>query len=141
LPALAYLAIIPLDMALGPDRQPMPNFASVILALRCLASGFIVTSLLWASALAAILDRQMFRAAAYLGVAAVCSLVGIIHSPLTPAVIGWPWDVYAMLEKASHAPDILCQSPYHWAGGYLLAAGLVIAIGWTMAGVEKAEAG
>ena len=93
LPALAYMAMIPLDIALGPDRQPYA--ASMILALRCLASGFIVTSLLWASALAAVLDRQMFRAAAYLGVAAVCSLVGVIHSPLTPAVIGWPWDVYA----------------------------------------------
>ncbi len=59
LPALAYLAMIPLDMALGPDRQPMPYAAAAILALRCLANGFIVTSLLWASALAAALDRQM----------------------------------------------------------------------------------
>ena len=75
----------------------------MILALRCLASGFIVTSLLWASALAAMLDRQMFRAAAYLGVAAVCSLVGMIHSPLTPAVIGWPWDVYA--RRMPQTPD------------------------------------
>jgi AGZA family xanthine/uracil permease-like MFS transporter len=125
LPALAYLATIPLDMALG-DRQP--DAASKILALRCLANGFIITSLLWASTLAAILDRQMFRAAAYLGVAGICSLVGVIHSPLTPAVIGWPWDVYAKLPQS---PEVLCQSPYHWAGGYLLAAILVMGIGWT----------
>ena len=92
LPALAYMALIPLDMALGPERQPLDYAVPLILALRCLASGFILTSLLWASALAAVLDRQMFRAAAYLGVAAVCSLVGIIHSPLAPAVIGWPWE-------------------------------------------------
>ena len=100
----------------------------MILALRCLASGFIVTSLLWASALAAVLDRQMFRAAAYLGVAAVCSLVGVIHSPLTPAVIGWPWEVLAQMPQK---PEMLCQSPYHWAGGYVLAAAVVMLIGWT----------
>jgi AGZA family xanthine/uracil permease-like MFS transporter len=125
LPALACLATIPLDMALG-TREP--DAASKILTLRCLSNGFIITSLLWASALAAILDRQMFRAAAYLGVAAICSLVGVIHSPLTPAVIGWPWDVYARMPQTA---DVLCQSPYHWAGGYLLAAVVVMVIGWT----------
>ncbi len=114
----------------------------MILALRCLASGFIVTSLLWASALAEVLDRHMFRAAAYLGVAAVGSFVGIIHSPLTPAVIGWPWDVYAtMVEKMPQTPEIqpqiLCQSPYHWAGGYLLAAAVLMLIGWTSPRVER----
>src|SRR5208283_1494785 len=91
----------------------------------------ILTSLLWASALAAVLDRQMFRAAAYLGVAAVCSLVGIIHSPLTPAVIGWPWEVCAAMSNGSPlSPNVLCQSPYHWAGGYLLATAVVLLIGW-----------
>jgi adenine/guanine/hypoxanthine permease len=142
LPALAYMALIPLDTAMGPLQKPMPYAASSILALRCLANGFIVTSLLWASALAAVLDRKMFRSAAYLGVAAVCSLVGIIHSPLTPAVIGWPWDVVAQLGQFSgqlpkeilelEMPKILSQSPYHWAGGYLLAAVMLIVIGCSM---------
>ena len=127
LPALAYMALIPLDIALGAERQPMPYAASMILALRCLASGFIVTSLLWASALAAVLDRQMFRSAGFLGAAAACSLVGVIHSPLSPAVIGWPWAVYAQMPRE---PEMLCQSPYHWAGGYVLAAAVVIVIGW-----------
>ncbi len=138
LPCLAYLAMIPLDMALGPERQPTPDSATKILALRCLASGFIVTSLLWASALAGVLDRRMFRAAAYLGVAAICSLVGIIHSPLAPAVIGWPWDVHArMRDVYGLMPEMLCQSPYHWAGGYLLAAGLLMLIGWTSASASS----
>ncbi len=129
LPALAYMALIPLDMALGPDRQPMPYAAAVILALRCLASGFIVTSLLWASALAAILDRKLVRAAVFLLVAAACSLVGVIHSPLVPAVIGWPWEVYATMSKASQVPEMLCQSPYHWTGGYLMAAAVLMLVG------------
>ena len=93
LPALAYMAMIPLDLALGAQRQPAPGTESAILALRCLGSGFIVTSLLWASSLAAALDWRMGLAAGFMAVAAACSLVGVIHSPLSPAVIGWPWDV------------------------------------------------
>ena len=84
LPALAYLAMIPMDQALA-GREPDFHAAVVVQSLRCLANGFIVTSLLWASALAALLDRRLLRAAAYLGVAAVCSLFGIIHSPLRPS--------------------------------------------------------
>ncbi len=126
LPALAYMATIPMELALGPDRQAVPYMADKMLALRCLAHGFIVTSLLWASCLSAILDRRMYRAALFLVVAAACSLVGIIHSPLSPEAIAWPWDVVA---KMPQSPDLICQSPYHWVGGYLLAAALLVVIG------------
>jgi adenine/guanine/hypoxanthine permease len=140
LPALAVLATIPLDIATRGNWPPFPVF----LALRCLSNGFIVTSLLWASALAAALDRHMYRAAAYLGAAAVCSLVGIIHSPLAPAVIGWPWDVYAQMRdvygQLPQSREMLCQSPYHWAGGYVLAAVTVVVIGWISPRGGKNEA-
>jgi AGZA family xanthine/uracil permease-like MFS transporter len=129
LPALAYMATIPMEMALGPDRQPVAYMAPTMLALRCLAHGFIVTSLLWASALSAILDRHMFRAALFLLVAAACSLVGVIHSPLSPEQIALPWTVVAAMTKVSSSPAYLCQSPYHWAGGYLLAAVLLVVLG------------
>ncbi len=125
LPALAYMATIPLDMAGGDQGKTMP----LILALRCLGNGFVVTSLLWASSLAAALDRRMVRAAGFLGIAALCSLVGVIHSPLVPAVIGWPWNIYAELTHFTGVtPQILCQSPYHWAGGYLLAAAALLGL-------------
>src|SRR5207237_3461508 len=55
LPALAYLTTIPLDMALH-GQAPHPDSLVAIQALRCLASGFIVTSLLWGAALAALLE-------------------------------------------------------------------------------------
>ena len=87
LPALAYLVLIALDMVL-PDGQPPAQAAVVVQSLRCLANGFIVTSLLWASALAAMLDKKLVRSAGYLGIAGLCSLFGIIHSPLRPAAIG-----------------------------------------------------
>jgi AGZA family xanthine/uracil permease-like MFS transporter len=92
-------------------------------SLRCLANGFIVTSLLWASALAAMLDGKLLRSAGYLAVAGVCSLLGIIHSPLRPAAIALPQHVLAQM---SQEPAIRCQSPYHWAAAYALAAALLI---------------
>ena len=55
LPALAYLALIPLDEA------SRPAGATVIQSLRCLANGFVVTSLLWASMLVALVDGQLLR--------------------------------------------------------------------------------
>jgi AGZA family xanthine/uracil permease-like MFS transporter len=131
LPALAYLALIPMDQALA-GRSPDGGAVVVVQSLRCLAGGFIVTSLLWASALAAILDGRLVRSAVYLGVAALCSLVGIIHSPLQPAVIAWPHEVFAQMQvlaqTAQNPAAILCQSPYHWAAAYGLAAVLLIAL-------------
>jgi AGZA family xanthine/uracil permease-like MFS transporter len=92
-------------------------------SLRCLANGFVVTSLLWASALASLLDAKLLRAAGCLGIAAICSLFGIIHSPLQPAAIALPGQVFALMPQNT---AIRCQSPYHWAAAYALAAGLLI---------------
>ena len=122
LPALAYLALIPLDQALA-GGPPAAHAAVAVQSLRCLASGFIVTSLLWASALAALLDGKLIRSAGYLGIAGVCSLFGIIHSPLQPAAIALPSQVLAQMPQD---PAIRCQSPYHWAAAYGLAALLLI---------------
>lgn len=124
LPALAYLALIPVDQILA-GRAPPEHVAVAVQSLRCLSSGFIVTSLLWASALAAILDGRLVRAAAYFGIAAACSLFGIIHSPLVPAAIALPHTVLAQMPDH---PAILCQSPYHWAGAYALAAILLVGL-------------
>lgn len=124
LPALAYLALIPLDIALG-GRPPAPYAVATVQTLRCLAGGFLVTSLLWASALAAMLDGRLAWSALYLAIAGACSLVGIIHSPLVPSVIALPQTVYAQLPDD---PAILCQSPYHWAAAYGLMAGLLLVL-------------
>ena len=60
LPALAYLVLIALDQVLPAVRRP-PTWPCVVQSLRCLANGFIVTSLLWASALAAHAGRKTGR--------------------------------------------------------------------------------
>ena len=127
LPALAYLVLIPLDQVLV-GNPPPAHLAVVTQSLRCLANGFVVTSLLWASALAAILDAKLLRAAGCLGIAAVCSLVGIIHSPLSTAMIALPQQVLPLLSSDT---AIRCQSPYHWAAAYGLAAAMLIALCFT----------
>jgi AGZA family xanthine/uracil permease-like MFS transporter len=131
LPALAYLALIPLSEVLG-DTALTGGRAVAVQSLRCLAGGFIVTGLLWASTLAAILDGKLARAAIYLGLAGLCSLFGVIHSPLPQAAIAWPHEVFAQMQVLAQTVErpatILCQSPYHWAAAYGLAAALLIVL-------------
>jgi AGZA family xanthine/uracil permease-like MFS transporter len=135
LPALAYLATLPLNAVLRGGPPPADE-AVHVQTLRCLANGFIVTSLLWGAALAALLDDRPVRSAAYLVLAAAFTLVGIIHSPLPGAPLKWPQEVWRTL-AAQGNPALLCQSPYHWAGAYLLAAGLIVGLGRIPARREK----
>jgi AGZA family xanthine/uracil permease-like MFS transporter len=96
--------------------------------LNCLANGFIVTSLLWGAALAALLDDRAHTAAIYLLVAAGFSVVGVIHSPFGAALIAWPWDVLAKLHETKQFEMARYQTPYHWAVVYVLMAVLVLAL-------------
>jgi AGZA family xanthine/uracil permease-like MFS transporter len=61
--------------------------------LRMLANGFIVTSLIWASALAALIDRRPWRAAAFFLAAACLTLFGIMHSPAPGGPMFLPWQI------------------------------------------------
>jgi AGZA family xanthine/uracil permease-like MFS transporter len=136
LPTLAYLAAIPMDQALA-GREPGANAVVVVQTLRCLASGFIVTSLLWAAALAALMDGRLRRSAAYLLFAGLCAFFGVIHSPLAASPIAWPWDVYAGMQPRQ--PAVLCQSPYHWAAAYVLSAGVLVGLSLFPVARDKAS--
>jgi AGZA family xanthine/uracil permease-like MFS transporter len=126
LPVLAYLVTLPLGRALG-GRPPDPRPETVVMVqtLYCLANGFIVTSLLWAASLAALLDGKYVRSAIYLGVCAVCSLFGIIHCPLPDAAINLPDRLLGAVQEPFKAA-VQYQTPYHWAAAYVLAAGLLL---------------
>jgi AGZA family xanthine/uracil permease-like MFS transporter len=123
-------------MALGQRAPASDSGAQVVLTLRCLANGFIVTSLLWGAALASLLDGRSGKAAIYFLVAAGCALFGIIHSPLASAPMGMPWHITAQLP-----PEAQLQSPYHWAAAYVLMAALVLGLGLMTGppGVNEAE--
>lgn len=102
--------------------------------LRMLANGFIVTSLLWASALAAIIDRRLSLAGTYMVIAAACSLFGVIHSPLPGGPLVVPWDMPPNLPHAAAG-----QTPIYMAAAYLATAALLFAWGWWLqfSGDEK----
>jgi AGZA family xanthine/uracil permease-like MFS transporter len=93
------------------------------LAIRMLAGGFIITSLLWASTLAAIIDRRLRAAGGFLAVAAVASLFGVIHSPLPGSAMFLPWNMPELPAAAAG------QTPVHLAIAYGLAAGLLLTWG------------
>jgi AGZA family xanthine/uracil permease-like MFS transporter len=60
-------------------------------ALLVVGNGFVVTALIWASALVAIIDRRLAPAAAVLALGGVATLFGVIHSPLASGAVFWPW--------------------------------------------------
>ncbi len=83
--------------------------------VRMLANGFILTSLLWASSLAAVIDRNLRRAAIYFIVAGLFSLIGLIHSPFPDSRAFLPWTL----------PNGQWEFPVRMACGYLISAALL----------------
>ncbi|MGH7174539.1 MAG: permease, partial [Gemmataceae bacterium] len=112
LPALAYLILIAVNQALG-MRDPEPPARLLVQTLRCLAGGFIITSLLWSAALAMLIDGRLVRAAFYFALAGVFALFGVIHSPLPSERIDWPSRVLEQLPP-TFREAITYQTPYHW---------------------------
>jgi AGZA family xanthine/uracil permease-like MFS transporter len=108
----------------GIIADPPQPLGKNLFTLHLLAGGFIVTSLLWASSLAAIIDRRFAAGATYFGIAAVCSLFGIIHSPLPGSPMVIPWDLPASLPASS-----LGQTPFYMASAYVVMGLIVLAFG------------
>jgi AGZA family xanthine/uracil permease-like MFS transporter len=92
LPALAFLALSFPNQMFGDAalRDAGINLASLqdsllqanLKTVGMLSSGFIITSLLWAWALAKIVDREVKEAAVVMALAGLLTAFGIIHSPL-----------------------------------------------------------
>jgi AGZA family xanthine/uracil permease-like MFS transporter len=133
LPAMAYLIKVPLEQVL---TAPPPFTLEMIQTLRCLAGGFIMTSLLWGAALAMMLDGKLRLAAAFFGVAAVCTFFGVIHSPLQSEQIGLPWDIFAALPP-EFQKAVQYQTPYHWTAAYGLVVLLLVAASFVPEREEK----
>jgi AGZA family xanthine/uracil permease-like MFS transporter len=81
----------------------------------------------WASALAALIDRRLSRAAAFFFVAAICTLFGVMHSPLPGSPLFLPWQ---LAEESQ-------RFVYQFALGYLLTAGMLMV--WGLLNKQPAE--
>jgi AGZA family xanthine/uracil permease-like MFS transporter len=145
-PVLAYLIVVAIEEMLGDAARPKPEGVVgptgyvLLQALRCLGNGFILTSLLWATALTALLDGKPRRAAVAMLIAAVCSLFGLIHSPLRGAPLAMPHEVWQQLATERSNLRLQYQSPFHWAAAYVLAAVVLLIDSLLPARAAKAEA-
>jgi len=132
-PALAYLAFLVMDRLFQAGGKSFGAYAADLQVwmqtITILAGGFIVTSLLWGTALARLIDGRMRAAAATFVVAAACAFFGVIHSPLASGPIVAPREARRRLEVQGRWEATAGQSPYHWAGGYLVVAAVLLALG------------
>ncbi len=122
LPALAKLLMITLGDFLPPVEM-QTNLK--VGALRILAGGFIVTSLMWAAALALIIDRRYRAAALFLGLLGIFTLFGFVHSPWDGDKL---YDPRLLLSEKMHEYRMQVMQI---AGGYLVAAAIVWLMEWT----------
>jgi hypothetical protein len=89
-----------------------PAFVQTVGVMIMLASGFIVTAMLWGAVVAFITDRQVLPACITLLICAALSLFGFIHSVLPTGGVYLPWTLTSNL-------------PWHWAAAY---SGLAIVL-------------
>ncbi len=79
--AIKYGTFIPPDkfvQLLAAASKELPE----VLVTVALGNGFILTAMLWGAFLAELIDRRLKRSALYLGILAVFSFFGVIHSVL-----------------------------------------------------------
>ncbi len=99
LPALAKLVTIILGqymVAINYDNVNPGDAAhlqAMWLNLSVLAGGFIITSLIWASGMAMIIDRKFNAASICFAVGGILVLFGVIHSPLPGDEMFFPWNL------------------------------------------------
>jgi AGZA family xanthine/uracil permease-like MFS transporter len=117
-PALAALVSIQSDKLLAAGAQPSPQLAGELFSLRLLASGFIVTSLLWAGLMTALVDRKLLQAGLWTLTAAAFTLFGVIHSPFADGRLFVPWAMGPLPDMAAG------RGPLHLAAAYALLAGI-----------------
>ncbi len=136
-PALAFLALAFPGQLFGDGTAFALNFNPGTLAdgvlkqklatLTMLSNGFILISLLWAWALAALIDRKCKTASLVFVAAAVLTLFGFIHSPLAENRLFLPFGPESwgnvILDPAYRSIT------WEYAIGYLACAGLLTAWG------------
>ena len=95
IPAIAQLVLIELNGLLSHFGKRFSDLSGEMAVtfemILMMANGFIISSLLWGAALALIIDQELRRAAIFFGIAALCTLFGVIHSPFPDGGLFLPW--------------------------------------------------
>ena len=123
LPALAKLIVIYLGQYVAFEKMATDPG---ILNLKVLSGGFIVSSLLWSSAMAKIIDRKYSVAAMLMAIGGALVLFGVVHSPLDDKMF-LPTDILSF-------NDPVKKAVINYAVAYFVMAGLLIGYGTLMKG-------
>jgi AGZA family xanthine/uracil permease-like MFS transporter len=119
LPAVAALVLIQAQGLLAGVGKTPADVAgegrAALEAATLLGNGFVLTALVWAAAVAWIIDQRLGLAAAVLGGASLATLVGLIHSPAPGGAMFLPWT----------APS---DVPIRLAGAYGVASAVLLAL-------------
>jgi AGZA family xanthine/uracil permease-like MFS transporter len=88
-----------------------------VLVTVAVGNGFILTAMLWGGFLAELIDRKLARSALYLGILALFSFFGVIHSASVDGNIYLPWTLADGLQRAV---------PYQFALAYAVFAVMLL---------------
>ncbi len=128
LPTMAKLLMIVLGQYVPAETMSSDEG---ILIIRILAGGFIITSLVWAAALARIIDRRFLSAAAYLAVGGILVLFGVMHSPLDGDKMFWPWDI-GSLGTTPEMDGMIQGLVIQFSAAYFVMAAIMVFLRFTM---------
>jgi AGZA family xanthine/uracil permease-like MFS transporter len=127
-PTIARLLAIKLG---NPEFVPLDVFGKMmnaggkalpeLLVTVALGNGFIVTAMLWGGFLAEMIDRRLRRSAVYLGLLAVMTFFGIVHSSSPDGAMYLPWSLSGFAR----------QIPYQFALAYAVLALMLLALSKT----------
>jgi AGZA family xanthine/uracil permease-like MFS transporter len=137
--AFAYFPTVArlLSIKLGnPEFVPVETFQKLMVAQGrslpemlvtvALGNGFILTGMLWGAFLAELIDRRLKVSAVYLGVLALFSFFGVVHSCSPDGNIYVPWSLTGMARKI----------PYQFALAYVALAVMFLLLSLTSASRE-----
>ena len=137
-PTVARLLAIKLG---DPTIVPPANFQALlaapakelpsVLVTVALGNGFILTAMLWGAFLAEMIDRRLRRSALYLGVLALFSFFGVIHSASPDGNMYLPWSLAGPLARAI---------PYQFATAYAVLAVLLLLLSFSRESKEPIPA-
>jgi AGZA family xanthine/uracil permease-like MFS transporter len=97
LPIMGYLVLIQWNTIIGglqiADSDLPGRLAHDYPIIRALGNGFILTAMLWGAFGAKLVDRRLLATAVYLGICALFSFFGVIHSVDPAGGLYLPWGI------------------------------------------------
>ncbi|HWW93274.1 MAG TPA: hypothetical protein VN375_07910 [Vicinamibacteria bacterium] len=114
-------AIVPAEHFRALLTAPGKELPEALVTL-ALGNGFILTAMLWGGFLAELIDRRLPRSALYLGILAVFTFFGVVHSASPDGNMYLPWTLADAQQRII---------PYQFGLGYLVLAVLFLLLGLT----------